>query len=178
MLDELRNLGVEVDKILGTLNGKQSLYERLIFKFYDLVKKSNITEDNLEEILKVYQNGFYSDKKRFAIESKKILEKLNGAIKDKVDNVIETLTNIRKKLKLKNNQEIAEEVVTQIRENVEKNFKGFKQVTNILVGVFITLPLTCTALNWVYPRFMEVFFPNLANSKKSDAPEEKVGGNK
>ena len=50
MLDELRNLGVEVDKILGTLNGKQSLYERLIFKFYDLVKKSNITEDNLEEI--------------------------------------------------------------------------------------------------------------------------------
>ena len=81
-------------------------------------------------------------------------------------------------MKLKNNQEIAEEVVTQIRENVEKNFKGFKQVTNILVGVFITLPLTCTALNWVYPRFMEVFFPNLANSKKSDAPEEKVGGNK
>ena len=50
MLEELRNLGVEVDKILGTLNGKQSLYERLIFKFYDLVKKSNITEDNLEEI--------------------------------------------------------------------------------------------------------------------------------
>ena len=50
MLEELRNLGVEVDKILGTLNGKQALYERLIFKFYDLVKKSNITEDNLEEI--------------------------------------------------------------------------------------------------------------------------------
>ncbi len=50
MLEELRTLGVEVDKILGTLNGKQALYERLIFKFYDLVKKSNITEDNLEEI--------------------------------------------------------------------------------------------------------------------------------
>ena len=50
MLEELRELGVEVDKILGTLNGKQSLYERLIFKFYDLVKKSNMTEDNLEEI--------------------------------------------------------------------------------------------------------------------------------
>ena len=50
MLEELRNLGVDVDKILGTLNGKQALYERLIFKFYDLVKKSNITEDNLEEI--------------------------------------------------------------------------------------------------------------------------------
>ena len=50
MLEELRALGVEVDKILGTLNGKQALYERLIFKFYDLVKKSNVTEDNLEEI--------------------------------------------------------------------------------------------------------------------------------
>ena len=47
MLEELRTLGVDVDKILGTLNGKQALYERLIFKFYDLVEKSNLTEDNL-----------------------------------------------------------------------------------------------------------------------------------
>ena len=50
MLEELRTLGVDVDKILGTLNGKQALYERLIFKFYDLVEKSNLTEDNLEGI--------------------------------------------------------------------------------------------------------------------------------
>ena len=50
MLDKLRELGVDVDKVLGTLNGKQALYERLIFKFYDMVVKSNVTSDNLDDI--------------------------------------------------------------------------------------------------------------------------------
>lgn len=44
MLEKLKELGVDVDRILVTLNGKQALYERLIFKFYDLVKDSNLTE--------------------------------------------------------------------------------------------------------------------------------------
>ena len=50
MLEKLKELGVETDKVLKTLNGKQALYERLIFKFYDLVLKSDIREDNLEDI--------------------------------------------------------------------------------------------------------------------------------
>lgn len=44
MLEKLKELGVDVDKTLATLNGKQALYEKLIFKFYDLVKNSNLTE--------------------------------------------------------------------------------------------------------------------------------------
>ena len=54
---------------------------------------------------------------------------------------------------------------------IEKGYKGFSQVAKVLIGVFITLPITCTALNWVYPRFMELFFPKLAGVKKE-------GGNK
>ena len=50
MLGKLKELGVETDKVLKTLNGKQSLYERLIFKFYDMVIKSDMRPDNLEEI--------------------------------------------------------------------------------------------------------------------------------
>ena len=50
MLEKLKELGVETDKILKTLNGKQALYERLIFKFYDMVLKSDMREDNLEDI--------------------------------------------------------------------------------------------------------------------------------
>lgn len=50
MLDKLKELGVETDKVLKTLNGKQSLYERLIFKFYDMAVKSDMRPDNLEEI--------------------------------------------------------------------------------------------------------------------------------
>lgn len=50
MLERLKELGVEVDKVLKTLNGKQSLYERLVLKFYDMVIKSDMREDNLEDI--------------------------------------------------------------------------------------------------------------------------------
>ena len=64
------------------------------------------------------------------------------------------------------------DVVKNLKDTISKRLKGFNQVTNILVGLVVTLPVTCHALNWVYPRFMNVFFPNLANSKKSDAPEE------
>ena len=49
---------------------------------------------------------------------------------------------------------------------VDGGYKGFSQVAKVLTGVFITLPITCTALNWVYPRFMEIFFPKLAGVKK------------
>lgn len=50
MLGRLKELGVETEKVLKTLNGKQSLYERLIFKFYDMAIKSDMRPDNLEEI--------------------------------------------------------------------------------------------------------------------------------
>lgn len=50
MLEKLNELGVETEKVLKTLNGKQSLYERLIFKFYDMVIKSDMRPENLEDI--------------------------------------------------------------------------------------------------------------------------------
>lgn len=50
MIEKLRELGVDTDKVLQTLNGKQSLYERLIFKFYDMVIKSDMRPDNLADI--------------------------------------------------------------------------------------------------------------------------------
>lgn len=45
MLDELKALGVDVDKSLAMLNGKAALYEKLLVKFADLLKKSDIRTD-------------------------------------------------------------------------------------------------------------------------------------
>lgn len=45
MLDELKELGVDVDKALTLLNGKTALYEKLLIKFADLIKKSDIRTD-------------------------------------------------------------------------------------------------------------------------------------
>ena len=45
MLDELRDLGVDVDKALKLLNGKTALYEKLLVKFADMIKKADIRTD-------------------------------------------------------------------------------------------------------------------------------------
>ena len=78
-------------------------------------------------------------------------------------------------------KKISKDVAKSYKKLVEHHYKSLNQVTKILVGVFITLPITCTALNWVYPRFMEIFFPKLAGGKKNPSPQpqqNKVGGDK
>ena len=74
---------------------------------------------------------------------------------------------------------VYKDVVKTFKGYVNDHFKGTNQITKILIGVCITLPITCTALNWVYPRFMEIFFPGLAGTKKSSTQQvEQNGGNK
>jgi len=61
---------------------------------------------------------------------------------------------------------IYKDVTKSYKKLLEKTYKAFNQSSKIAIGVFITLPITCTALNWVYPRFMEIFCPKLAGVKK------------
>lgn len=66
---------------------------------------------------------------------------------------------------------IYKDVTKSYKKFIEKKYKGVNQISKIAIGVCITLPITCTALNWVYPRLMELLFPKLAGVKKE-------GGNK
>ena len=68
-------------------------------------------------------------------------------------------------------EKIYKDMAKGYKKFIEGGYKGFSQVAKVLTGVFITLPITCTALNLIYPRFMEIFFPKLAGVKKE-------GGNK
>lgn len=74
-------------------------------------------------------------------------------------------------------ERIYKDVAKTYKEFTANKFGIFKQLTKVGVGVLITLPITCTALNWIYPRFMEKFFPKLAGVKKEPVAE-KVGGDK
>lgn len=91
--------------------------------------------------------------------------------------------------KLKDNQFVYDVVQKHIS-NVKANIKGLNQIIGIAVGVAM-LPLTCCLLNYIYPRFMDTFFPHLSNKKKPktddyfvkvngtvpmEAPEDKKGG--
>lgn len=76
-------------------------------------------------------------------------------------------------------KKIYNDIAKGYKKVVENNYKSWNQFTKIGVGVFITLPITCTALNWVYPRFMDIFFPKLSGKKEASQPNQnKIGGNK
>jgi len=77
----------------------------------------------------------------------------------------------------------------ELREFVYRNIieKGYKevvkhknkvssQVVKACIATFIMLPITCTALNWVYPRFMDIFLPSLSGKKDKVASAENNGG--
>ena len=73
-------------------------------------------------------------------------------------------------------RKVFKDVTKRYKKLVDNHYKSWNQFTKIGIGVFITLPITCTALNWVYPRFMELFFPKLSGVKKGNAPQK--GGDK
>ena len=45
LLEELKSLGVDADGGVKRLAGKQALYERMMFKFLDMMKKSVVSPD-------------------------------------------------------------------------------------------------------------------------------------
>ncbi len=101
-------------------------------------------------------------------------------IKSKAKKVIDLLDSSSifeiNKTALKN--KVAEDITKAFKDFVATNYKGTNQITKILVGCLITLPITCCTLNWIYPRFMELFFPNLAGIKKDNNAQVQNGGNK
>jgi|GEM_PF-3948707 len=48
---------------------------------------------------------------------------------------------------------------------VLSRLKAFKNWIGIGLSI-ATLPFACCTLNWIYPRFMEKFFPEISNAKK------------
>ena len=108
---------------------------------------------------------------------KEIAEKCRFNDKDTASKAIfegtETFDSNLKKVTKK----IYKDISKGYKKLIENNYKSWNQLTKIGVGVLITLPITCTALNWIYPRFMEKFFPKLAG-KKETSQTEKSGGDK
>ena len=128
-------------------------------------------ESNLSNfIIEQVQERIYDVKKQ--IEH---FEQIKNLIAEKkpIQNIIEKLRitnlteNARKSIDLDN---IGIMVVDKYIDKISKRIKGTKAISGLLVSLAI-MPLTCHALNYLYPRFMDKFFPELANAKRK-------GGNK
>ncbi len=73
-------------------------------------------------------------------------------------------------------EKICKDIVKGYKGMMNKRYRFIKEIAGISLGLFVTVPITCHALNWVYPRFMDIFFPKLSGSKK--AAVQKNGGEK
>ncbi len=122
-------------------------------KFTDVTKVT--AKDIQETISKLVDACKFEGKTPEEHEKLKLIYKDNGAFLSNRNKLVNKVYN---------------DVVSCYKELVGHRFGLFKQLSKVCVGVFVTLPITCTALNWVYPRFMELFFPNLAGIKKDEAP--------
>ena len=118
------------------------------------------------------------------LESKKIKDVTNATketIEKTVKNIIEACTFDEKNVKIKSvlqdtdtfnfnvkdlTQKVHKDATKLYKKLIENNYKSVNQISKVIIGVLITLPITCNLLNWVYPRFMELVFPRLAGVKK------------
>lgn len=119
------------------------------------------------------------------VGTSRILEPIRGAI-TKLEKVLNTDCRIDL---MKDHGSTTEQVLRSVRlkkylmakiQKAENVHKGFKQFTGIPVAI-ISVIGACYALNWLYPRFMEKFLPELASAKndssaKKNAPQEKTAG--
>lgn len=70
-------------------------------------------------------------------------------------------------------KDFTKEVVNRLIARTKSHHNWYKQFTGIFVSLAM-LPFTCTLLNWIYPRFMDIFFPNLSNKKHNNSSAKLV----
>lgn len=67
----------------------------------------------------------------------------------------------------------AKNIIKRSADRMSKDAGTHKYYIGIVTNIFTTA-VTCTMLNWAYPRFVETFFPKLANSgHKGEVPKQK-----
>ncbi len=111
------------------------------------------------------------------VESKDFFDGLKKTVTEKttISEIQRLIDEKKKSLRIEQsslNRDFAEEVAKQLLERTKAHMKCYKQIVGVFVSLAI-LPFTCTLLNWTYPRFMDMFFPNLSN-KKHDNESSKL----
>ena len=97
---------------------------------------------------------------------KTILTEMKEAIKNG-----ESLDKIAKRAEKIAGSTFANDVIQKHIQNIGANLKGFKQITGLVLSLAI-LPVACSMLNSMYPKFMDKFFPELSNKKAASKQKE------
>jgi hypothetical protein len=178
---------------LGDGNSQASRASRTIERFAKIKRACNgtFTPDKYRESMVKEENELLRRLRKFA-EISKGLEESPESIKETITKIAENCKYNDSNKKIFHNistfGQNVQELKTKICKDVVKGYKDMlkgryrfiKEVAGISLGLFVTVPLTCHALNWVYPRFMDIFFPNLAGTHKNNVQNamNKTGGEK
>lgn len=144
-------------------------------------KKIGLGKDKIQELLEQTTDDMLK-KAEDDKAAQKIIKEMKQVINDGKPNKTARLHDLSKGLKDSN---FVYDVAQKHVSNISNNIKGKKQFIGIIVSLAI-LPFTCSLLNWVYPKFMDTFFPRLSNKKqkpkhddtfvKSGTPAVQKGG--
>lgn len=115
---------------------------------------------SLEDVAKEVASNIDKDNKILR-EEKVILENMQKAVTEG-----KSLKNIAKMSEGIQGSTFVYDVIQKHIGNIEANLKGFKSITGLVVSLAI-LPVACSMLNYIYPRFMDKFFPRLSDKKKN-----------
>lgn len=151
------------EKVAKILNIHIPMYEGLASK----EEVAQRVKDNLAE------------RKQVMDETISCLETIKSKItkeKSTVKDIEEYVENFLKGSKskperLKQYKDFAKLVEEKVRTKIGNNIKGFSRISNLIVACLM-LPVSCSLLNWVYPRFMDAVFPNLSNKKHSNEAKD------
>lgn len=160
----------DIDEVKG-LSSKADV-EKLISNNIEFrVKGIDEHLENLKELKKAFADG-------------KITV---GELETRIQNLItKNTTLLENTAKKKGNTKVLESLVERLnnvnltnkiaelyKDKIKGNIDSFKRMTNLVVA-FAMLPITCSLLNWVYPRLMDILFPNLSNKKHAKVSTEFV----
>ena len=121
----------------------------------------NLDKKELSEMMEKTVDKMGENIKEGSKEAK-VLAEMKEAIKNKKS--MKEIYKISQKIGGQQEGKFVYDVAQKYISNVEASIKGSKQLTGLLVSLAI-LPVTCSLLNWVYPKFMDAFFPELSSKK-------------
>lgn len=165
-----------IEKFVGEINAcpDEKTKKTYITKIINRIEKVLKNKGKNEQMIEIYQRAYYEDLSDSLKNKLIFLDNCKIANTAPITDIPNRIKELNSTIKEFNGKDFTRDIVKTWQNVVNGRVKGFKQITNILFGLFITLPITCTALNWVYPRFMDIFFPHLSKNDKSEAPEEKA----
>lgn len=150
----------KITEEIGKLNARQIQYN----VNGEIIKQESLTLKQMLQALKI------EDKFKKDIETKKVSAVLNDFSKVHLNGL--------NSMKGKGLQDFATNILSNKTAITKANYGVLKKYYGIAVAL-ASLPISCGALNWIYPRFVEKFFPKIAHAKaKKSNNKTQEGGQK